>query len=125
MATKKTERDNAYLRAKRMREDNYYYMEFIKESRGNLGMTPDELLSARYNAVAPVARIDFLGCNGMVGESVEYTSAEKFRETLEEETFYGAPMIVTIYTDSHGKTIPYGYIYELDPPPKKLNLEAY
>ena len=125
MATEMTARDYAYLRAKRMREDNYYYMEFIKESRGNLGMTPDERLSARYNAVAPVGRIDFLGCNGLVGESIEYTSETRLRETLEEETFYGAPMIVTLYVNAKGETIPYAYIYELDPPPKRVNLEAY
>lgn len=110
---------------KRAASHTHYMEEMLAEHNREYEPTPDECLDVRLSAVTPVARIDFLGCNGKVGESVEYTSAEKFRETLEEETFYGAPMIVTIYTDSQGKTIPYGYIYELDPPPKKLNLEAY
>lgn len=69
-----------------------------------------------------VARIDFLGSNGMAGESVEYTNYEQFRKDVERETYYGAPMILVLFEDEDGDTIPRDFIAELDPPPKGVRV---
>ena len=39
-----------------------------------------------------VGRIEFLGTNGMVGESVEYTDAERFIVAIKYENWVGTPM---------------------------------
>lgn len=70
-----------------------------------------------------VARIDFLGSNGLAGESVEYTDYEQFRKDVERETWYGAPMIVVLFEDEDGNTVPRDFIAELDPPPKGVHIE--
>lgn len=70
-----------------------------------------------------VARIDFLGSNGMAGESVEYTNYEQFRKDVERETYYGAPMILVLFEDEDGNTIQRDFIAELDPPPKGVRVE--
>ena len=41
-----------------------------------------------------VGRIEYLGTNGLPGESVEYTDAEKFIRTIQEDTDYGVPITV-------------------------------
>ena len=70
------------------------------------------------DAPLPVGRIDFLGTNGSVGESVEYTDAEKFVTAVKEENHVGAPMRIILYRDSEGQTIPQDFLVELDPPPQ-------
>lgn len=66
----------------------------------------------------PVGRIDFLGTNGSVGESVEYTGAEEFVAAIKEENHVGAPMRIVLYRDGQGQTIPQDFLSELDPPPQ-------
>ena len=66
----------------------------------------------------PVGRIDFLGTNGSVGESVEYTGAEEFVAAIKEENHVGAPMRIVLYRDGQGQTIPQDFLAELDPPPQ-------
>ena len=70
------------------------------------------------NAPLPVGRIDFLGTNGSVGESVEYTDAEEFMLAIREENRVGAPMRIVLYRDSEGQTIPQDFLADLDPPPQ-------
>ena len=70
------------------------------------------------DAPLPVGRIDFLGTNGSVGESVEYTDAEEFVAAIKEENHVGAPMRIVLYRDSEGQTIPQDFLAELDPPPQ-------
>ena len=70
------------------------------------------------NAPLPVGRIDFLGTNGIVGESVEYTDAEEFVAAIKEENHAGAPMRIVLYRDGQGQTIPQDFLAELDPPPQ-------
>ena len=70
------------------------------------------------NAPLPVGRIDFLGTNGIVGESVEYTDAEEFMLAIREENRVGAPMRIVLYRDSEGQTIPQDFLADLDPPPQ-------
>ena len=70
------------------------------------------------DAPLPVGRIDFLGTNGSVGESVEYTGAEEFVAAIKEENHVGAPMQIVLYRDGQGQTIPQDFLAELDPPPQ-------
>ena len=65
-----------------------------------------------------MGRIDFLGTNGSVGESVEYTGAEEFVAAIKEENHAGAPMRIVLYRDGQGQTIPQDFLAELDPPPQ-------
>ena len=70
-----------------------------------------------------VARIDFLGSGGIAGESVEYTSYKQFRMDVERETYVGAPMVLVLFEDENGNTVPRDFIAELDPPPKGVRIE--
>ena len=70
------------------------------------------------DAPLPVGRIDFLGTNGSVGESVEYTGAEEFVAAIKEENHVGAPMQIVLYRDGQGQTISQDFLAELDPPPQ-------
>ena len=70
------------------------------------------------DAPLPVGRIDFLGTNGSVGESVEYTDAEEFVAAIKEENHVGAPMRIVLYRDGQGQTISQDFLAELDPPPQ-------
>ncbi|GHU92055.1 hypothetical protein FACS1894202_14430 [Clostridia bacterium] len=63
-----------------------------------------------------VGRIDFLGGNGEVGESIEYTDEQKFLADIKRENYCGAPMTITLYCDDSGQTIPRDFMAELDPP---------
>lgn len=71
----------------------------------------------------PVGRIDFLGTNGQVGESIEYTNIVKFSRDIEQETSHGAPIAVVLYRDADGKTLPTDRLLQLDPPPKSVTVE--
>ncbi len=64
----------------------------------------------------PIGRIDYLGNDGTVRESVEYTSTHKLERDIEEENYFGTPMAVTLYRDADGNTIPHDFIAQLDPP---------
>ena len=73
----------------------------------------------------PIGKINYLHSDGTIGYSKEFTSEQKFREVLEEETFYGVPVTVTLFENAMGETIPHAFIYELDPPPKGLVVVPY
>ena len=70
-----------------------------------------------------VGRIEYLKTNGLPGEIVEYTDAEKFVQDIRERTYYGVPFTVVLYQDSNGHTIPRAFLFELDPPPKGFRVE--
>ena len=72
----------------------------------------------------PVARIDFLGCDGSVGDSKEYFSEEEFLKAVKEELYYGVPLVIVLYRDREGKTIPRTFIKDLDTLPKGLITES-
>ena len=67
-------------------------------------------------AAVAIGRIDFLGSDGQVGESIEYTDAEKFREDIQEESSQGAPMVVSVYRQEDGNTISADFVLDLDTP---------
>ena len=70
----------------------------------------------------PIGRIDYLGTDGKVGESIEYTSPYSFEKDIKEESYYGVPMTIVLYKDKDGNTIPHGFIAQLDPPPKGFQI---
>lgn len=70
----------------------------------------------------PIGRIDYLGTDGKVGESIEYTSPYSFEKDIKEESYYGVPMSIVLYQDRDGSTIPHDFIAQLDPPPKGFEI---
>lgn len=70
----------------------------------------------------PIGRIDYLGTDGKVGESIEYTSPYQFEKDIKEENYYGVPMSIVLYKDKDGNTIPHSFIAQLDPPPKGFEI---
>lgn len=70
----------------------------------------------------PIGRIDYLGSDGKVGESIEYTSPYQFEKDIKEENYYGVPMSIVLYKDKDGNTIPHSFITQLDPPPKGFEI---
>ena len=70
----------------------------------------------------PIGRIDYLGTDGKVGESIEYTSPYQFEKDIKEENYYGVPISIVLYKDKDGNTIPHSFITQLDPPPKGFEI---
>ena len=64
----------------------------------------------------------YLGTDGKVGESIEYTSPYQFEKDIKEENYYGVPMSIVLYKDKDGSTIPYDFVTRLDPPPKGFEI---
>lgn len=71
----------------------------------------------------PVGRIEYLGSNGEVGETVEYTDADRFERDIKDENYYGTPMSVVVYRNADGSTIPHAFISECDPPLQGFSIE--
>ena len=92
------------------------------------GQEPVNIVSLHKDAPVesrPVGRIDFLGSNGEVGESIEYTNPEQFLKDIKEENQYGAPMSIVLYKDKDGSTIPQGFVWDLDPLPQGFTTEEF
>ncbi|MFQ7137751.1 MAG: N-6 DNA methylase [Ruminococcus sp.] len=70
----------------------------------------------------PIGRIEYLGTNGEVGESIEYTSPYQLEKDIKEENYYGVPMNVVLYRQSDGSVVPHDYIAECDPPLKGFSV---
>lgn len=64
----------------------------------------------------PVGRIEYLGCDGKVGESIEYDDEERMIDDILDDNYYGTPMTVVLYRDETGKTIDQSFVEKLDPP---------
>ena len=73
----------------------------------------------------PVGRIEYLGSNGEVGESIEYTSEYQFLKDIKEENFYGSPMSIVLYRNRSGETISQDFLSQLDPPPQGFMVEDF
>ena len=70
----------------------------------------------------PIGRIEYLGTNGEVGESIEYTSPYQLEKDIKEENYYGVPMNVVLYRQSDGSVVSHDYIAECDPPLKGFSV---
>ena len=73
----------------------------------------------------PIARIDYLSSNGMIGEQCYHYDYEKFLSRVKEDNYCGVPMEITVYRDEHGKTIPLDFVSDLDPLPQGFHIEEY
>ncbi len=73
-------------------------------------------------ATLPVGRIDYLGSDGKVKESIEYTISELFVRDILSENYSGVPMTIVLYRDRDGNTIPQDFLKRLDPPPHGLEI---
>lgn len=69
-----------------------------------------------------IARIDYPGSNGLVGDWVEYRDEAKFLADLKKENYYGVPLCVVLYRDRDGKTISKDFLQEMDPPPNGFSI---
>ena len=90
----------------------------VAENAAPVADTEEPDTGEPLDAPLSVGRIDFLGTNGSVGESVEYTDAEEFVAAIKEENHAGAPMRIVLYRDGQGQTIPQDFLAELDPAPQ-------
>lgn len=75
-----------------------------------------------YKEEKPVGRIDYLSSKGEVAESMEYSDAESFIKSIEDNNDYGVPMTIVLYKDENGNTISRDFIRHLDPPPQGLEI---
>lgn len=73
----------------------------------------------------PIGRIEYLGFNGKVVETVEYDDPETFERDIKDENYYGSPISVVIYRNADGSTIPHDFIFESDPPLKGFRIEDW
>ncbi len=64
-----------------------------------------------------VGRLEYLGSNGAIGETIEYTDEAEFIRDALEENYYGSPMNVVVYRGADGETIPLDFTSRFDPPP--------
>ena len=44
-----------------------------------------------------------------------YYSEEDFLKTVMEENYYGVPMVVNVFRDEDGQTIPLDFVQDFDP----------
>ena len=73
----------------------------------------------------PVGKIDFLDTNGEVGETCYYYTEEEFLKSVKHENYYGAPMVVTVFRDDNGQTIPLDFMKDFDPYPQGFHIIDY
>ena len=71
----------------------------------------------------PVARLDFLGANGKVGERIEYFTEADFLNAVHEELDAGVPLAVVLYRDPCGKRISRDFLNDVSTLPKGLTEE--
>lgn len=62
-----------------------------------------------------IGRLDFFWTDGKIHDSVEYSDPVRFEADIRKENYYGTPMIVVLYADENGETIPHDFLRELDP----------
>ena len=65
----------------------------------------------------PVGRIDYLDMRGRVGEHCYYYTEKEFLDRVMEANYYGANMVVNVFKDQNGNTIPLDFVTDFDPPP--------
>lgn len=70
----------------------------------------------------PIGKIEYFATNGQIKETAEYTNAEQFEKDIRKESHFGVPIGICIYKNSEGQTIPYDFIYQLDPPPLRFKI---
>ena len=69
-----------------------------------------------------VGRIEYLYSGG-IGEVVEYEDADELVKDVYEESDYGVPMSIVIYSDAVGPVIPMSAFADLDCLPCGIRIE--
>ena len=75
--------------------------------------------------IRPVGRIDYLDTKGNVGERFYCFNEEDFLRTVKEDNYHGVPMVVNVYSDKNGKTIPLDFVLDFDPPVQGFHIIKY
>ena len=70
----------------------------------------------------PIARIDYLHNDGSIGESCHFYTESEFLARVKEDNYYGTPMVVNVYRNENGETIPLDFVEDFDPPPQGFNI---
>lgn len=109
------------------------YLMSLQKERDNLMQNTRDLYSKlewesaidfnENDFLDPIGKIEYLGFNGEVVETVEYTDPELFERDIKAENYIGAPMKVVLYRDREEGTISHEFIYECDPPLQGLSIE--
>ena len=73
----------------------------------------------------PVGRIDYLDMRGRVGEHCYYYTEKEFLDRVMEANYYGANMVVNVFKDQNGNTIPLDFVTDFDPPPAGFRILDY
>ena len=68
-----------------------------------------------------VGRIDYLGTNGAVGESIEFDDPSEFELEIKDCCNNGVPMSIVLYKDQNGDVMPHDFIFDLDTLPNGLS----
>ena len=69
-----------------------------------------------------VGRIEYLYSGG-IGEIVEYEDTDKMVKDVYEDSYYGVPMSIVIYSDKNGPMIPMSAFANLDCMPCGIMVE--
>ena len=85
-----------------------------------------ELLSSTHKDAPvesyPVGRLEFLGSDGAVGDTIEYIDEAEFLRDIFEENNYGTPMVIKVYRHEDGSAIPTDFVENLDQPPQGFEI---
>ncbi len=81
--------------------------------------------SMSIGKIKPVGRIDYLGSNGKIGERFYSFNEEDFLKTVKNDNYYGVPMVINVYRDENGKTIPLDFLLSIDPPVQGFHILDY
>ena len=73
----------------------------------------------------PIGRVDYLGTDGKIQYSVEYTDEDRFVRDIKDDNVYGVPMAITVYRQQNGSSISIDFISQLDPPPQSFEVVDY
>jgi len=71
----------------------------------------------------PIARIDYLFSSGQFGESLYFYNKDDFLKRLNEDNYYGTPMMMTLYRDNSENTISTAFLLDMNPPIQGFSIE--
>lgn len=83
----------------------------------------NQIIGHVENEAKPIGCIEYLGASGKTVEAIKYTDPERFVKEVEKDLYYGVPIVVVLYRDEQGKTIPWNFLYDLDSLPKDFRVE--
>lgn len=70
----------------------------------------------------PVGRIDYLNASGEVENSIEYTNPTMLERDIKEESTFDVKMVVYLYRDADGNTMPHDFIDRLPNPLQRFEI---